>query len=220
MGDACIPGRRYQPKDPENLPFECSQSLCFHRNSTSSSLFGIPSALSMMLGYKLWCVSAQGQKPSCSPLQTDSTKGQFGCDSSSSSKWWTLIGVTILKRCWFSLMVFIAQTFSNSMSGTKGKGSAISVQAVRHGGADVLLKFASSSLLHILYRRYFGCMPYAESIQLSAAALSMPALLAFKACVSVSAGAGCAAAPLCSVEVPAGFGHALLALISICESCC
>ena len=45
----------------------------------------------------VWMKFANGQNPSCKPLQMDVTSGWFGCASSSFSKQSTLIGVTILK---------------------------------------------------------------------------------------------------------------------------
>jgi len=59
------------------------------------------------------------------------------------------IGVTISKRCWFSLIVFVMTGFANSDSGMGGSGKAVSVQL-----ADDWEK--CSPLSHMLYLRYLG----------------------------------------------------------------
>ena len=79
---------------------------------------------------------SQGQKPSHRPQHTDWTKGQFGWVLSNFSKQSTLIGVTILNKLRFSLIVRIASVFSNSDSGTLGSGLAYSVQVARQGGVS------------------------------------------------------------------------------------
>ena len=96
---------------------------------------------------RLWHVQwvlAHGQKPSLSPLQTDSTNGWFECMASRASKWSMLIGVMILKRLGWPLMVCMEAVVLNSEAGTDGRGLAHSVQSARHWSVSL---WSTSSLL-------------------------------------------------------------------------
>ena len=126
-GDTCIPGRRSQLNEPENLPVSCLWSCWAYKKFASGPLSGVSRTSSMIDGYSSLSVSAHGQNPSLRPLQTDSTKRWFGCEASRDLKWSTLIGVTILKRFGWLVIVHIAMAFPNLATGTDGRGLAHSV---------------------------------------------------------------------------------------------
>ena len=115
IGVLYIPGNNSFPKLSEYRPAAISMSLCDLRNSASASFFRGRSEKSHVTGYSSLWVWAQGQKPSLSEVQTDSTKGLLGCVSSNFSNRSTLTGVTIWKRwgCW--LIVVTAQILAEGV---------------------------------------------------------------------------------------------------------
>src|SRR6266567_6469893 len=78
FGMACVgmlymPGRRLVPKGGEKCSLLSSMSICERRKEASDCSFGIGREASCVVGYPGLRVSAHGQKPSQSPLQTDWT---------------------------------------------------------------------------------------------------------------------------------------------------
>ena len=129
IGIQHMPGSNLSPKYSEKRPMKTSWSLCFLKKATSSGSSGSGKEKLMVSGKSPIWVLAQGQKPSRTPRQTDLTKGWFGCDLRSPLKCSTKIGVTISKRCGFSLIVLVTTGFANSESGMVGSGDAVSVQS-------------------------------------------------------------------------------------------
>jgi len=72
-------------------------------------------------------IVANGHVPSLNDLQTDSTRGRFGCCCNRDSNLSTLIGVMILKRSGRELMVVMAAILLSSDWGTEASGAAVSV---------------------------------------------------------------------------------------------
>ena len=193
-----MPGRSLLPKDSEKRPLKTSWSRWLHKNWASSGSSGSGRERSSVSGYSPKRVSAQGQKPSQRPQHTDSTKGWLGWDSSSFSKRSTKIGVTMLKRCGFSLMVFVATGFASSEEGMGGNGDAVSVQSAE----DRENWFASSQ---ILYLRYFGRSSCARSLLDIAMFFSVTQALAAFTGVFESTVFGWVSAPIDQIETVADF---------------
>ena len=80
---------------------------------------------------------AKGQKPSRSPQQTELTNGWFRCDERSCSNWSTLIGVTILNRWGWEVIVELKIRLWDSEGGTSGNGATISVNVAEGVHGDV-----------------------------------------------------------------------------------
>src|SRR6266567_1118132 len=73
MGMLYMPGRRSVPKGGEKRSLLSSMSICERRKEASDCSFGVGRETLCVVGYLGLRVSAHGQKPSQSPLQTDWT---------------------------------------------------------------------------------------------------------------------------------------------------
>ena len=101
-----IPGKRSVPKVSEKHPFWISVLSWQRIKSAFSASIGVGQEPSYVSGYPSLRVFAHGQKPSRNPVQTDATKEGFGWSDRSSSKRSTLIGVIILNRDGFLIIVW------------------------------------------------------------------------------------------------------------------
>ena len=126
----------------------------------------------------MW-VSAQGQKPSRRPQQTDSTNGWLGCSPRYALNTATLIGVMILKSSGRHCIVSVTTGFDSSQGGGDGSGCAVCV----HSAEEAVNR---SSSRHKLCLKYFGRNSCSTSFLLTARSLSMSGLFAFLAGMSVT----------------------------------
>jgi len=125
MGGLYIPGSSSIMNEIEYLCSIISMSLCSHTNRVAASSSMQVEWFNVVRSVGLIVVNSH--RPSLKDLQTDSTRGWFGCCHNSVSNLSTLIGVMILKRLGWELMVIIAATLLSSDWGMEAKGAAVSV---------------------------------------------------------------------------------------------
>ena len=153
IGMQYMSGRSLSPKDSEKWPMKILWSRWSHKNCASLGFLDSGKEESRVSGYSPIWVLAQGQKPSQSPQQTDLTKGWCRCNLRISSNWSMKIGVTMLKRWGFSLIVLVTMGLASSDFGIAGNADAVSVQS-----AEKWEKCSPPS--HIFYLRYLGWSSY------------------------------------------------------------
>jgi len=121
-----MPSRRSGPKAGESWPSATSLLHCSWLNIIASLGWGW-CKLSRVSGASSG-MDACGQKPSCRSWKTNWMKSWLGCEVSKDLNQSMLMGVTILKRCWFCLIV----RFTNFLfyfwrwdRGTRGNGHTV-----------------------------------------------------------------------------------------------
>ena len=153
IGIAYMPGSKDVPKEGEKWSFWHSLRHWLCKKLGCSSLVGVGHDSSCVIWKPSRKVSAQGQKPSQSPIQTKLMKSELGWFSKSDWKVSILIGVLTWNKNRLSVMVFKVMGFEISLKGGQGSGCAVSDHSAVVGDRDGVS-------LHKLWQRYLGWRPW------------------------------------------------------------
>ena len=151
-GHGVQPGRRSFPKYSEKRPLCCYFKHWLWRKDTCLSLFSIGWDSSCCSGKSPLKVSAQGQKPLHSPIQTDCMKAGLKWFLRSDSKTSTLIGVRTWNRSGLPAIGVFKIGLEVSESGGRGRGRAVSDHSAVVGESV-------EPSFHRMWQRYFGWSP-------------------------------------------------------------